>query len=176
MTWPKRYGGHERSALERYVVTEELLAAGAPVGSHWVADRQSGPLLLRYGTEEQKLDYCPRIARGEIFFSIGMSEPDTGSDLASLRTRAVKVEGGWEITGTKIWTSGAHRNHYAITLCRTGPAEPDRHAGLSQFVVDLKGPGITIRPIRNLAGRREDRKSTRLNSSHSSISYAVLCL
>jgi alkylation response protein AidB-like acyl-CoA dehydrogenase len=153
MTWPKRYGGHERSALERYVVTEELLIAGAPVAAHWTSDRQSGPLLLRDGTEEQRREFLPRIARGEIFFCIGMSEPDSGSDLASLRTRAVPVEGGWEITGAKIWTSHAHRSHYMIALCRTAPADGDRHKGLSQFIVDLKTPGITIRPIRNLAGK-----------------------
>jgi alkylation response protein AidB-like acyl-CoA dehydrogenase len=152
MTWPKRYGGHERSALERYVVTEELLIAGAPVAAHWTSDRQSGPLLLRYGSEEQRLEFLPRIARGEIFFCIGMSEPDSGSDLASLRTRAVPVDGGWELSGAKIWTSHAQRSHYMIALCRTAPADGDRHKGLSQFIVDLKTPGITIRPIRNLAG------------------------
>ena len=152
MTWPKRYGGGERSMLERYVVTEELLAAGAPVGSHWIADRQSAPLLLRYGTEEQRLAFLPGIARGEIFFCIGMSEPDSGSDLASIRTRAVPVAGGYEVTGTKIWTSYAHESHYAITLVRTGPPGADRHEGLSQLILDLKSPGITIRPIINLAG------------------------
>jgi acyl-CoA dehydrogenase len=152
MTWPKRYGGGERSMLERYVVTEELLAAGAPVGAHWIADRQSAPLLLRYGTEEQRLAFLPGIARGEIFFCIGMSEPDSGSDLASIRTRAVPVAGGYEVTGTKIWTSYAHESHFAITLVRTGPAEADRHRGLSQLILDLKAPGITIRPIINLAG------------------------
>jgi alkylation response protein AidB-like acyl-CoA dehydrogenase len=152
MTWPKRYGGGERSMLERYVLTEELLAAGAPVGSHWIADRQSAPLLLRYGTEEQRLAFLPDIAKGEIFFCIGMSEPDSGSDLASIRTRAVPVAGGYEITGTKIWTSYAHESHFAITLVRTGPAEADRHRGLSQLILDLKAPGITIRPIINLAG------------------------
>src|ERR1700730_16109427 len=102
MTWPKRYGGGERSFLERYVVTEELLAAGAPVGSHWVAARPSGPLLLRFGTEAQRQEFLPGITRGEIFFAIGMSEPDTGSDLASIRTRAAKVAGGYEVTGTKV--------------------------------------------------------------------------
>src|SRR5688572_7684422 len=81
MTWPKRYGGHERSSLERYVVLEETLAAGAPTTSHWVADRQSGPLVLRVGTEQQKMDILPRIAAGELSFCIGMSEPDSGSDL-----------------------------------------------------------------------------------------------
>src|SRR5246127_1472732 len=152
MTWPKRYGGGERSMLERYVVTEELLAAGAPVGAHWIADRQSAPLLLRYGTEAQRLAFLPGIARGEIFFCIGMSEPDSGSDLASIRTRAAAVSGGYEVTGTKVWTSYAHESHFAIPLVRTAPAEADRHQGLSQLILDLKSPGVTIRPIINLAG------------------------
>ena len=153
MTWPKKYGGHERSMLERFVVTEEMLAAGAPCGAHWTADRQSGPNILRYGTEEQKLFFCPKIAKGELFFSIGMSEPDSGSDLASVRSKGEKVEGGWKLNGRKVWTSGAHRNHYAITMVRTTPLDAaHRHEGLSQFLVDLKAPGVTIRPIRNMAG------------------------
>ena len=152
MTWSKRYGGHERSALERYVVTEEMLVAGAPVAAHWIGDRQSGPLLLRFGTEAQRHEFLPRIARGEIFFCIGMSEPDTGSDLASIRTRADKVDGGYRVNGRKVWTSHAHRSHYMIALCRTSPAESDRHKGFSQLLVDLRAPGISIRPIRNLAG------------------------
>ena len=101
MTWPKEYGGHARSALERHVVTEEMLAAGAPTRAHWVADRQSGPLLLRFGSEEQKRTYLPRIARGECYFCIGMSEADAGSDLASIRTRATKVPGGWQVEGAR---------------------------------------------------------------------------
>ena len=154
MTWPKQYGGHERSSMERYVVTEELLAAGAPVSAHWVADRQSGPMLLKNGTEQQKLDILPRIAAGECYFAIGMSEPDSGSDLASLRTTATKVEGGWKINGRKIWSSGAHFCHYMIATVRTGGTrdEKNRHEGLSQFLIDLKGPGIQIRGIRNMAG------------------------
>ena len=152
MTWPAAYGGHERSAFERYVVLEELLVAGAPVAAHWFADRQSGPLLLRYGTEEQRQAIVPRIARGECYFCIGMSEPDSGSDLASVRTRAVLDGDGWRINGTKVWTSGAEHCHYMITLVRTDPDLTKKHAGLSQFVVDLSLPGIEIRPIRNLAG------------------------
>jgi alkylation response protein AidB-like acyl-CoA dehydrogenase len=149
MTWPKRYGGHERSSLERFVVLEELLAAGAPVASHWIADRQSGPSILRFGTEEQKRRFLPAIACGECFFSIGMSEPESGSDLASVQTSAERVDGGWLINGMKIWTGGAHRSHYFIVLCRTSPrSEEDRHAGLSQFIVDLSTPGITVEPIR----------------------------
>ena len=155
MTWPKRYGGHERSMLERYVVTEELLAAGAPVGAHWIADRQSAPLLLRYGSEAQRQEFLPGIARGEIYFCIGMSEPDSGSDLASIRTRAVPVAGGWEVSGTKVWTSYAHESHFAITLVRSSGAAGDRHQGLSQLILDLKALGVTIRPIVNLAGNHD---------------------
>ncbi|MFP5021297.1 acyl-CoA dehydrogenase family protein [Pseudonocardia phyllosphaerae] len=153
MTIPVRYGGHGRSALERYVVTEELLAAGAPVAAHWIADRQIGPSLLRHGTEEQREAFLPGIARGEVFFGIGMSEPDSGSDLASVRTRAEKVDGGWELTGTKVWTSGAHRAHAFFALVRTSPRdENDRHAGLSQLLVELDRPGVEIRPIPLLTG------------------------
>ena len=155
MTWPKQYGGQERSSLERYVVQEEMLAAGAPVALHWIADRQSGPLILRVGTDEQK-KILPRIAAGEAFFCIGMSEPDVGSDLAAVRTRAAKVPGGYIVNGTKVWTSFAHKSHYMILFCRTGaPADQpgDRHGGVSQFLVDLHTtPGLTIRPIIALTG------------------------
>ncbi len=150
MRWPKQYGGHERSAFDRYVVLEEMLAAGAPVGAHWIGDRQSGPLLLRFGTEEQRQLILPKVARGECYFCIGMSEPDSGSDLAATRTRAEKVEGGYRVNGTKLWTSNAHKAHYMIALFRTDPEK--KHDGLTQFLVDLKSPGITIRPIKDLAG------------------------
>jgi alkylation response protein AidB-like acyl-CoA dehydrogenase len=152
MTWPKQYGGHDRSAIERYVLLEELLAAGAPVGAHWIADRQSGPLLLRYGTEAQRRRFLPEIARGEMYFSIGMSEPDAGSDLASVRTRARRTQQGWRISGQKIWTTHAHQAHMMIALVRTGSGEQRRHEGLSQFVIDLATPGITVRPIVDLVG------------------------
>ena len=155
MNWPKEHGGHERSSLERYVVQEEMLAAGAPVALHWIADRQSGPLIIRVGTDEQK-KILPRIAAGEAFFCIGMSEPDVGSDLASVRTRAAKVQGGYLVNGTKVWTSFAHKSHYMILFCRTGTGEGkagDRHGGVSQFIVDLHNtPGIAIRPIIALTG------------------------
>jgi alkylation response protein AidB-like acyl-CoA dehydrogenase len=152
MTWPKRYGGHERTFLERYVVLEEMLAAGAPVSAHWIADRQSGPLLLRFGTEEQRQRFLPAITRGELHFAIGMSEPDSGSDLASIRTRAARAHGGYLVNGTKVWTSNAHRCRWAIALFRTRVVPDKKHEGLSQFLVDLRSPGITIRPIIDLAG------------------------
>ncbi|MEV3962202.1 acyl-CoA dehydrogenase family protein [Nocardia sp. NPDC050193] len=153
MTVPVEYGGHGRTHLERFVVTEELLAAGAPVAAHWIADRQIVPSLLKYGTEEQKRAYLPAIARGECFFGIGMSEPDSGSDLAGVRTRATRTDGGWTLTGTKVWTSGAHRADAFICLARTEPADPaHRHDGLSQFLVDLRSPGVDIRPIVSMNG------------------------
>jgi alkylation response protein AidB-like acyl-CoA dehydrogenase len=156
MTWPEQYGGHERSAMERYAVTEELLAAGAPVAAHWIADRQSGPNLLRYGTEAQRQAILPRIAAGECYFVIGMSEPDSGSDLASIRTRATRnADGDWVVNGAKVWTSNAHHSHYAITLVRTGPpgeGPRGKHQGLTQLLVDLSLPGIGINPIRILDG------------------------
>jgi alkylation response protein AidB-like acyl-CoA dehydrogenase len=152
MSWPKQYGGSERTFFERYVVTEELLAAGAPVSAHWIADRQSGPLLLRFGTETQRQTYLPQITSGEAYFSIGMSEPDTGSDLASVRTTATKEGDQYRINGTKIWTTDAHRNHYIICLVRTEPPSDNRHAGLSQIIVDLKNDGAKVKPIANMAG------------------------
>jgi len=160
MTWPKRYGGHERSMLERYVVLEEMLAAGAPVGAHWVADRQSGPLLMRYSPEVLAPRIVPLIARGEAFFCIGMSEPDSGSDLASIRSKAERRGEGWVINGRKVWTSGAHRTHFMIVLVRTGDKGTNRHEGLSQFLVDMKTPGLSIRPIINQLGEHDFNEVT----------------
>ncbi len=157
MTIPEEYGGGGgaggASHVDRFVVTEELLAAGAPVAAHWIADRQAAPSLLKFGSESQRRTYLPAIARGECFFAIGMSEPESGSDLASVRTRAVAVDGGWELTGTKVWTSGAHLAHAFFVLARTAAVEQgNRHAGLSQFIVPLDSPGVDIRPIRLLTG------------------------
>jgi acyl-CoA dehydrogenase len=153
MTIPAEYGGHGRSALERYVVVEELLAAGAPVAAHWVSDRQIGPNLLRYGSEALKQRYLPAIAQGACYFAIGLSEPDAGSDLAAVRTTGTRVDGGWTVSGTKVWTSGAHRAHALIALLRTGPPDGrQRHVGLSQLLIELDQPGVTIRPIISMTG------------------------
>jgi alkylation response protein AidB-like acyl-CoA dehydrogenase len=151
MVWPKAYGGHERHPLERYVILEELLAAGAPVGAHWIADRQTGPLLLRYGTEAQRRKYLPGMARGEIYACIGLSEPGAGSDLANVRTAARRTDKGWIVSGQKVWTSGAHYAHAMLALVRTD-AGSERQVGLSQLMIDLATPGITIRPIIDLTG------------------------
>jgi len=155
MVWPKQYGGHERSALERYIVLEELLAAGAPVGGHWVADRQTGPLILRYGSSAMKEAFLPAAARGEITACIGLSEPGSGSDLASVRSAARRAQGGgWRISGQKVWTTNAHVAAYMLALVRTQEGS-ERQEGLSQFLIDMKSPGITVRPITNMAGEHE---------------------
>lgn len=152
MTWPRDYGGQERSPVERHIVMEELLAAGAPVAAHWIADRQSGPMILHNGTEEQRRSILPKIAAGECYFCIGMSEPDSGSDLASAKMRAERLEDGrWKLSGTKLWTTYAHKSHYMICFCRTGSSE-ERHGGMSQFLVDLTLPRLTVSPVLDIAG------------------------
>jgi acyl-CoA dehydrogenase len=153
MTWPKRYGGGERSFLERYVVTEEFRVANAPTALHFTADRQSGPILLKYAGEPIKADILPRITRGECCFCIGMSEPGSGSDLFAAKTKATRATGGWKINGTKIWTSGAHQANYMIGLFRTSPpTKENRRHGLTQFLVDMAAPGIRINPIEDMSG------------------------
>lgn len=153
LTIPKRYGGRELGHLHRYVVTEELLVAGAPVAAHWFADRQVAPGLLTYGTEEQRRRILPRIAAGRFSSSIGMSEPQAGSDLAAATTRAVKVDGGWTLSGRKVWTSGAHLADQVVVLARTSAINPaNRHAGFSQFLVPTDAAGVSIEAIVTMDG------------------------
>lgn len=152
MSLPVEYGGHGRTAVDRLIVVEELLARGAPVGYHWVADRQSGPSIAANGTDFQKREILPGIASGELSFSIGMSEPDSGSDLASVRTRAERVADGWVVNGAKIWTTGAHHSTHILSLFRTSE---DRHTGLTQFIVPADTPGLTISPIEFIDGTRD---------------------
>lgn len=153
LTIPHQYGGHGLGHLHRYVVTEELLAAGAPVAAHWIADRQVAPGLLTYGSEEQRQAILPRIAAGRFYSAIGMSEPQAGSDLAAASTRAVRTDGGWLLSGRKVWTSGAHLAHQVVVLARTSPPDPaHRHAGFSQFLVPTDAPGVVIDPIIGMDG------------------------
>lgn len=154
MTWPKEFGGHERSPIERYIVLEELLAAGAPVGAHWISDRQTGTLLLRYAHEEQQRRWVPGMARGEVFACIGLSEPNSGSDLASVRTSARRDGDDWIINGQKVWTTNAHISHVMVALVRSVEGS-ERNSGLSQFIIPMDAPGITVRPIINLAGEHD---------------------
>lgn len=152
LTLPREYGGAGRSNFARFVMSEELLAAGAPVAAHWIADRQTAQLILRFGSEAQKRFFLPRIASVDLLFCIGMSEPDTGSDLASVRTRAERKEHGWLLNGRKIWTTNAHRADYMCALVRTSGNTQDRHRGLSQVLVDMKLPGVSVRPLIDIAG------------------------
>ncbi|WP_420626984.1 acyl-CoA dehydrogenase family protein [Candidatus Poriferisodalis sp.] len=153
MALPSRWGGSDRTAVQRFIVVEEMLRWGAPVGHHWVGDRQTGNVILKFGTDEQRERFLPPICRGELGFSIGMSEPDSGSDLASVSTRAERADDGWIVNGTKIWTSNAHMNDWFICLLRTSPMEDgNKHAGLSQFLIDLGSPGLEINPIPFLDG------------------------
>jgi alkylation response protein AidB-like acyl-CoA dehydrogenase len=161
LTIPAEYGGHGVGFLHRYVVTEELLGSGAPVAAHWFADRQVAPSLLTYGTEEQRQRLLPGIAAGRSYSAIGMSEHGAGSDLAATATRATRTDDGWVLNGTKVWTSGGHRAHFAIVLARTSALDPEhRHAGFSQFIVALDSPGITISPIITLDGHHHFNEVT----------------
>jgi alkylation response protein AidB-like acyl-CoA dehydrogenase len=151
MTWPKRYGGAGRTYLDRLIVTEELLRAGAPVAAHWFGDRQIGPALLAHGTEEQRSTLIPRIARAEITFCVGMSEPNAGSDLASLTTRAELRGDEFVIQGQKIWTSFASEADYCYLVARTD-ADVRPHRGISEILVPMQTSGITVRPISDMVG------------------------
>jgi alkylation response protein AidB-like acyl-CoA dehydrogenase len=151
MALPVEHGGHDRSPVERFVVAEELLRWGAPIGYHWFADRQIGPLIARVGTDEQRREFLPSICAAESSFCLGMSEPDAGSDLASVACRADAAPGGWRLNGTKVWTTGAHHHRWMVALVRTS-SNAERHEGLSQVIVDLHAPGVTVNPIVFLDG------------------------
>ncbi len=151
MTASPRHGGGGRSFVERFVVTEELLRAGAPVACHWLADRQIAPVLSRHGSDRVRREFLPGICRGELYFCVGMSEPDAGSDVAAIRTRAERASEGWTISGQKVWTTGAHVAHYCYLVARTS-SEDDPHAGLSEFIVPMDAPGLSVRPIEDLSG------------------------
>ncbi|MDT4925376.1 MAG: hypothetical protein QOG01_3089 [Pseudonocardiales bacterium] len=148
---PVEQGGHGLGNVQRFVVSEELLAAGVPLSAHWIADRQTAPAISRYGTPEQQRRFLPAIAAGECFFSIGMSEPDAGSDLAAVRTTARRDGAGWRVSGTKIWTSFAHLNHYILLLARVHGTDRAQRS-LIQLIVDPRAPGVELRPIRLLTG------------------------
>lgn len=151
MAIPEEYGGGGRSARDRFIIIEELLAVGAPMNAHWVADRQTGPTILKYGTEKQKREYLPQIASGRFVAAIGMSERGSGSDLSSVQTTATKVDGGWELEGQKVWMGNAHRGDITVVLARTDTGA-DKTEALSQFIVDLKSSNMQIRPIPTMTG------------------------
>lgn len=151
LTWPTEMGGGGRHPLERFLIFETLISEGAPVATSWFADRQIGPTLLQFGSPEQRERWLPDIIAGTSAWCIGMSEPDAGSDVASLRTRAVQDGSDWIVSGQKVWTSGAADADWCYLIARTDPTAPP-HAGLSEFVVDMSSPGIEVRPIVDATG------------------------
>lgn len=151
LTWPKEYGGQGRSYMDRLILTEEMLRYGAPAACHWFTDRQVGGSILTFGTEELQREFLPQIVKGEIYFGIGMSEPEAGSDLASLQTRASEDGGDYIINGQKTWTSCAHFSHYFYIMARTDPEAP-KHRGISEFIIDATSPGITSIPMIDITG------------------------
>ena len=151
MSWPAEYGGQERSLEEQYLFWEAMNYAGAPQAT--VATQQVGPTLMRFGTDEQQERFLPPIARGEVEFALGYTEPDAGSDLASLQLRAVKDGDDYILNGIKRFTSGAHRSEYVWLATRTDPDAP-KHRGVSMMLVDMQSAGITVRPLWTMAGYR----------------------
>ncbi|MFC2016825.1 acyl-CoA dehydrogenase family protein [Chloroflexota bacterium] len=151
LTWPKEYGGQERSNIDRLILTEEMLRYGAPAACHWFADRQIGRSILVHGTEEQKMELLPKIVKGKAYVGLGMSEPEAGSDLASLKTRAVEDGDEYIIDGQKMWASCAKFMNYIYLVARTDPEAP-QHRGISEFVIETTLPGITITPTIDITG------------------------
>jgi alkylation response protein AidB-like acyl-CoA dehydrogenase len=151
LTWPEEYGGHGRSFIDRLIVTEEMLRYGAPAACHWFADRQIGGAIVHYGTDEQKKEILPKILKGEAYVGLGMSEPEAGSDLASLKTRAVEDGDDYIIDGQKVWTSGGSHMNMIYLVARTD-SEVAKHKGISEFLFETSLPGITVRPIEDITG------------------------
>ena len=151
MTWPAEFGGGGRPGIERIIMAEEMISAGAPIAASWFADRQMGPAIYTYGTDAQKAEFLPGMLSGEASWCIGMSEPDAGSDLASLKTSAVRDGGDYVVNGQKIWTSGAASAEYCYVICRTRSDGPP-HRGLSELIVPMGLDGIEVRPVRDMVG------------------------
>src|SRR5215207_6143012 len=153
MTWPAQFGGGGRPPIDRLIVGEEMIKAGAPIPAMWFADRQMGPTLIAHGRPDQQAEFLPKILSGETTWCIGMSEPDAGSDLASLKTTAVRDGDEWVINGQKIWTSFGAVADYCYLICRTSTEGPP-HAGISEIVVPMDTPGIEVRPITDMTTNR----------------------
>jgi alkylation response protein AidB-like acyl-CoA dehydrogenase len=151
VAWPSAYGGGDAGPLEQAAVREEMWAAHEPRGAQYMGVNWVGPILMLHGTEEQKAAHLPPISTGEVVWCQGFSEPGAGSDLPALRTRAVKVDGGWSITGQKVWTSYAGMAQWCFLLARTG-AQGDRKKGITVFLMEMDQPGVDVRPISAMLG------------------------
>jgi alkylation response protein AidB-like acyl-CoA dehydrogenase len=155
MSWPQEYGGQGADARIRAVFTDEADRAGAPERLNTVGEDFAGPTIIAFGTDTQKERFLRPILAGDELWCQLFSEPDSGSDLASLRTKATKVDGGWRITGQKIWTSRAHLATNAILLARTGGSDLPRHKGITYFLLQLASEGVTVRPLAHMLGEAE---------------------
>ena len=153
LTWPTEFGGQGRPAVDRLIIAEELIAAGAPIAAMWFADRQMGPSLIAYGRPDQQEAFLPGILSGDTTWCIGMSEPNAGSDLASLVTSAVRDGDQYVINGQKIWTSFGAVADYIYLICRTSTDGPP-HEGISEIIVPMSTPGIEVRPITDMTTNR----------------------
>ena len=153
MTWPTEFGGGGRPGIDRLIVYEEMITLGAPIAASWFGDRQMGPSLIAFGTPEQQRRFLPDIISGAATWCIGMSEPNSGSDLASISTSAVLDGDEWVINGQKIWTSFAAVADYCYLVCRTSSDGPP-HSGISEIIVPMNSPGIDVRPITDMTSNR----------------------
>ena len=151
-TWPKEYGGKGLSTMEGVVLTEEFARAKAPLRADFFGDTLVGPTLLEWGTEEQKKEFLPRILNGTMRWCQGFSEPNSGSDLASLKTAAILDGDEWIINGQKVWTSAGQIADLGMLMARTDPTVP-KHSGISYFAIDMHQPGIEVRPLKEMTGR-----------------------
>lgn len=149
MTWPEEFGGGGRPAIERVIMAEEMIGTGAPIAASWFADRQFGPSIFTYGSPEQQERYLPDMLAGSTTWGIGMSEPNSGSDLASLKTSALRDGDSYIVNGQKIWTSGGALADYVYLICRTD-ASGRPHEGVSELIVPMDLPGIEVRTIRDM--------------------------
>ena len=154
ISWPAEFGGRGATLMEQAIYDEEMARARAPLPINGLGLMMGGPVVIRHGTEDQKRRLlAPILSAGEIWCQ-GFSEPDAGSDLPALKTRAVKVDGGWSVTGQKVWTSLAHKSDWCMLLARTDP-EAKRYEGLTFFICGMRQPGVEVRPLRQITGEAE---------------------
>jgi alkylation response protein AidB-like acyl-CoA dehydrogenase len=154
LSWPEDYGGKGATLIEQSIFNEELARSGAPLPANVLGLVMGGPVVIAHGSEEQKQRYLDPILSGEEIWCQGFSEPESGSDLASLKTRAVKSNGGWKVSGQKVWTTYAHEAKWCMLLARSDTDAP-KHKGITYFILDMDQPGVEVRPLRQITGESE---------------------
>src|SRR3954466_8131122 len=154
ISWPKEYGGRGASLIEQVIFSEEMVRAKAPSPANVLGLVMGGPVVIAHGTEEQKERFLEPILTAEEIWCQGFSEPESGSDLASLKTKAVKSNGEWVVTGQKVWTTFAHEAKYCMLVARTDPDAP-KHKGLTYFLMDMEQEAVQVRPLRQITGEAE---------------------